>query len=53
VDRLTRSDVLRASPPLFDSRLDRLTRSRPVVPLLLFAPVIIVLSALGLALLTP
>jgi dihydroceramide fatty acyl 2-hydroxylase len=53
VDRQSRTDVLRASPPLFDSRFDRLTRSRPVVPLLIFAPVIVVLGALGLARLAP
>ena len=53
MDRLTRSDALRASPPLFASRLDRFTRSRPLVPLLIFAPVILVLSALGVAILAP
>jgi dihydroceramide fatty acyl 2-hydroxylase len=40
-------EVLRASPPLFESRwLDRLTRVRPFVPPLIFAPVI-GLCALG------
>jgi dihydroceramide fatty acyl 2-hydroxylase len=49
LDRLTRLDVLRASPPLFDSRFDRFTRSRPVVPLLIFAPAITLLAILGIA----
>jgi dihydroceramide fatty acyl 2-hydroxylase len=40
--------VLRASPPLFESRwLDRLTRVRPVVPPLLFGPVIVVLGVVA------
>jgi dihydroceramide fatty acyl 2-hydroxylase len=41
--------VLRASPALFESRwLDRLTRVRPVVPLVVFGPVVVVLVVLGL-----
>ncbi|HWE81831.1 MAG TPA: sterol desaturase family protein [Gaiellaceae bacterium] len=38
----SRADLLRASPPLFaSSRLDRLTRVHPVVPVLVFGPVIV------------
>ena len=41
MERVSRVEVLRASPPLFESRwLDRLTRVRPFVPPLVFAPVI-------------
>ena len=40
----TRSDVLRASPPMFESRLlDALSRVHPVVPVLIFAPAIVAL----------
>ncbi len=39
-------EVLRASPPLFESRwLDRLTRVRPVVPPLIFGPAILLTGA--------
>ena len=49
VERLSRSQVLRASPPLFTSRqLDRFTRCHPGVPLFIFAPVIVALGAIGL-----
>jgi dihydroceramide fatty acyl 2-hydroxylase len=49
VERLSRSQVLRASPPLFASRwLDRFTRCHPVVPALIFVPGIIVLGTIGL-----
>jgi sterol desaturase/sphingolipid hydroxylase (fatty acid hydroxylase superfamily) len=38
---MARSDELKASPPMFDSRLlDRFTRVHPAVPPLLFGPVI-------------
>ena len=41
-----RTDVLRASPPMFDSRLlDALSRVHPVVPILIFVPVILALEA--------
>jgi sterol desaturase/sphingolipid hydroxylase (fatty acid hydroxylase superfamily) len=41
-----RSDVLRASPPMFESRLlDALSRVHPLVPVLIFAPAIAVLAA--------
>jgi sterol desaturase/sphingolipid hydroxylase (fatty acid hydroxylase superfamily) len=47
VDR-PRSEVLRASPPLFaSSRLDAFTRCRPIVPPLIYVPVIVLLAVLG------
>ena len=46
----SRTDVLRASPPMFDSRLlDFFSRVHPVVPVLIFAPAIVVLEAWGLS----
>jgi dihydroceramide fatty acyl 2-hydroxylase len=43
-----RTDHLRASPPLFESRfLDRFTRVHPAVPALLYGPVIAVLVVVG------
>ena len=43
-----RTEVLKASPPMFDSRLlDRLSRVHPLVPLVIFVPAIAVLFALG------
>jgi dihydroceramide fatty acyl 2-hydroxylase len=49
-DRATsRTDVLRASPPMFDSRLlDALSRVHPTVPLLIFGPAIVALATWGL-----
>jgi len=48
-DGTTRTDVLRASPPMFESRiLDSLSRVHPMVPILIFAPAIVVLAAWGL-----
>jgi dihydroceramide fatty acyl 2-hydroxylase len=45
-----RTDVLRASPPMFESRvLDALSRVHPVVPVLIFVPGIAVLGAWGLS----
>ena len=45
---LRRTDVLKASPRMFDSELlDRLSRVHPVVPLVLFLPAIAVLFAFG------
>src|SRR6202789_4630056 len=42
----TRSDVLRASPPMFESRvLDALSRVHPAVPVLIFLPAIVALFA--------
>ena len=40
----TRTDVLRASPPMFESRLlDFFSRVHPAVPVLIFAPAIVAL----------
>jgi sterol desaturase/sphingolipid hydroxylase (fatty acid hydroxylase superfamily) len=59
---MRRTEVLKASPPMFESRLlDRFTRVHPAVPIVIYAPVIAycavlalrrgsVLSALGLLL---
>src|ERR1700685_4095137 len=45
----SRTDVLRASPPMFDSRLlDALSRVHPLVPVVIFAPAIVLLTAWGL-----
>src|SRR5215218_5391294 len=45
-----RPEVLRASPRMFDSELlDRLSRVHPLVPVVLFLPIIGVLVALGAA----
>ncbi|HWX74432.1 MAG TPA: sterol desaturase family protein, partial [Solirubrobacteraceae bacterium] len=42
----SRTDVLRASPPMFESRvLDSLSRVHPTVPVLIFLPAIAVLAA--------
>jgi sterol desaturase/sphingolipid hydroxylase (fatty acid hydroxylase superfamily) len=42
----SRADVLRASPPMFESRLlDTLSRVHPSVPVLVFTPAIVVLAA--------
>jgi dihydroceramide fatty acyl 2-hydroxylase len=42
----TRTDVLRASPPMFDSRvLDALSRVHPAVPVIIFGPAIVALAA--------
>jgi dihydroceramide fatty acyl 2-hydroxylase len=44
-----RTDVLRASPPMFESRvLDALSRVHPIVPVLIFVPGIVALLAWGL-----
>jgi sterol desaturase/sphingolipid hydroxylase (fatty acid hydroxylase superfamily) len=43
---MPRTDVLRASPPMFESRvLDALSRVHPSVPILIFVPVIVGLTA--------
>src|SRR5215212_2127110 len=45
---MRRTEILKASPPMFQSRwLDRFTRVHHVVPVLLFLPAIIILFALG------
>src|ERR1700678_3611862 len=46
----SRTDVLRASPPMFDSKLlDALSRVHPLVPGIIFGPAIAVLTAWGLS----
>ena len=46
---VNRTDVLRASPPMFESRvLDALSRVHPTVPVLIFLPAIVLLLAWGL-----
>ncbi len=48
---MRRTDVLRASPPMFDSRLlDAFSRVHPLVPVLIFVPVIVALEAWALSL---
>ena len=45
-----RTDVLRASPPMFESRLlDSLSRVHPVVPVLIFAPASVALAGWSLS----
>jgi sterol desaturase/sphingolipid hydroxylase (fatty acid hydroxylase superfamily) len=45
---MSKGDVLRASPPMFESRLlDTLSRVHPSVPVLIFTPVIVALAAWG------
>ena len=44
----TRTDALRASPRMFDSDLlDFFSRVHPSVPVIIFVPVIVVLSVVG------
>jgi sterol desaturase/sphingolipid hydroxylase (fatty acid hydroxylase superfamily) len=46
----SRTDVLRASPPMFESRLlDFFSRVHPAVPVLIFVPVIVAMAAWSLA----
>jgi dihydroceramide fatty acyl 2-hydroxylase len=45
---MRRTDYLKASPPMFQSRLlDRFTRVHPVVPVIIYAPVIVVMLVLA------
>src|SRR4029078_8145027 len=45
---MRRTDFLKASPPMFQSRLlDRFTRVHPVVPVVIYAPVIVVMLVLA------
>jgi dihydroceramide fatty acyl 2-hydroxylase len=45
----SRTDTLRASPPMFESRvLDALSRVHPSVPLIIFIPAIVLMAAWGL-----
>src|SRR5436305_4069789 len=47
---VSRTDVLRASPPMFESRwLDALTRVHPSVPAIIFMPAILAMSIWGLS----
>jgi len=47
---VSRSEVLRASPPMFESRvLDALSRVHPAVPALIFVPVIVLMAAWSLS----
>jgi dihydroceramide fatty acyl 2-hydroxylase len=47
---MRRSDMLKASPPMFQSRfLDRFTRVHPVVPVLIYAPVIVAMLVLSVS----
>ena len=46
----SRTDLLRASPPMFESRLlDALSRVHPAVPVIIFGPLILLLVAWGLS----
>jgi dihydroceramide fatty acyl 2-hydroxylase len=46
----SRTDLLRASPPMFDSRLlDALSRVHPAVPVIIFGPLVLLLAAWGLS----
>jgi dihydroceramide fatty acyl 2-hydroxylase len=47
---MRRTDYLKASPPMFQSRLlDRFTRVHPAVPVLIYGPVILFLLVLSVA----
>jgi len=47
---LSKTDVLRASPPMFESRvLDALSRVHPAVPVIIFLPAIVAMAAWGLS----
>src|SRR5580765_3179133 len=46
---MNRTEVLKASPPMFESRwLDACSRVHPSVPVILFAPAIAILMTLGI-----
>ena len=45
---MRRTDYLKASPPMFQSRLlDKFTRVHPAVPVLIYGPVIVLLLVLS------
>ena len=45
---MRRTELLKASPPMFQSRLlDRFTRVHPIVPVLIYAPVIVLMLVLA------
>jgi sterol desaturase/sphingolipid hydroxylase (fatty acid hydroxylase superfamily) len=47
---MSRTEALKASPPMFDSRLlDACSRVHPAVPVILFLPAIVVLLVLGVS----
>lgn len=47
---VVKTDVLRASPPMFDSKLlDAFSRVHPMVPVVIFGPAIVALAAWGLS----
>ena len=47
---MRRTEYLKASPPMFESRfLDRFTRVHPVVPVLIYAPVVVALLVLAVS----
>jgi dihydroceramide fatty acyl 2-hydroxylase len=46
---MRRTELLKASPPMFESRLlDRFTRVHPVVPVVIYAPLVVVMLVLGI-----
>jgi sterol desaturase/sphingolipid hydroxylase (fatty acid hydroxylase superfamily) len=48
-DGMTRTELLKASPPMFESRLlDACSRVHPSVPVILFLPAIVALLVIGL-----
>ncbi len=48
LEGLSRSELLRASPAMFESKwLDKVSRVHPLVPLFLFVPVIVAMLVLG------
>jgi len=48
-DGMTRAELLKASPPMFESRLlDACSRVHPAVPVVLFLPAIVALLVIGL-----
>src|SRR3954469_18590646 len=48
-DGMTRTELLKASPPMFESRLlDACSRVHPSVPVILFLPAILALLVIGL-----
>src|SRR4051794_8525308 len=47
---MRRSELLKASPPMFESRLlDRFTRVHPAVPVVIYGPVVLVLLVMAVS----
>ena len=47
---MRRTELLKASPPMFESKLlDRFTRVHPAVPVLIYGPVVLVLSVMAIS----